>query len=415
MPYQIGTVDNTGSEGYAHWQMLLLIHHFAGGYGTLGAPTFAGTGTGSLTKLDTHPATVTETWTIQCTSAPSAGNEAWSVTGSVSGAKAAATTGVAYDNGLIAFTVAAGGTAFAVGDKFTVAATQGALSAIGRAWAVLRYVNPNDITQNRELILQGSGLSGTDQIFIGFRSYQSVSADYYNLSVAGFTGYVAGNSFVTQPGYRESGVCAHNLRIDYWLAVNGQRVAFGLKVGTPVYESGYAGKLLPYATPSQYPYPLFCGGMLSGVAATRYSDTTHSMYAKGARANAAMLFVDGTWHQPTTWPWSCPAYTGGTSGVNGALRDTGGNYQLLPIVLTEGDGTANANVYGELDGVRQISGFSNAVENMLQIGGSAVADNSGWTSAQRAAAIVAAGGTPWVVIQDVARTGFADYYALRLD
>lgn len=384
MAYQIGYVDNTGSEGYAHWQMLLLIHHFAGGYGTLAAPAFTGAGNGTLTKPDTHPATVTETWTIKCTSVPSVGNEVWSVTGSVSGAKASATTGVAYDNGLLVFTVAAGATAFAVNDQFTVAATQGALSAAGQAWKVLLYNNPNDITQNRQLILQGSGLSGTEQIFVGFQSYQSVSADYYNLSVAGFTGYVVGNAFTAQPGYQENGVPAHNLRIDYWLVANAQRIAFGLKVGSPAYESGYAGKFLPYGTPGQYPYPLFIGGMLNGPAATRYSDTSHSMYAKGARTNADMLFVDGTWKNPSAHPWCCSALaTPGTS----ALRDTNGTYPLLPVILTD----TTANVYGELDGIYFISGFNNVVENTLTIDG-----------------------VPYVVIQDVGRTGFTDYYALEL-
>jgi hypothetical protein len=314
MAYDIGTVDNTGSEGLAHWQMLDKIKTFAEGHG----------------------------------------------------------------------------------------------------WTTLRYLTPSD-GSNRELILKGVGLSGDQEIYIGFRTYHSISADYYNLSVAGFTGYVDGNTFATQPGYIESGIPAHNLRIDYWLAVNAQRIAVGLKVGTPVYESGYAGYILPYATPGQFPYPLFVGGSLNGPAATRYSDTSHSFYLSGNKANARLRFVDGTWHQPSAWPWTCPGFTGGVTGNLGTLRDTGGCYQMLPVVLTEGDGGATPNIYGELDGVRQISGFSNVVENMLQIGGTPVDDDPSWTSAQRAAAIADAGGTPWVVMQNVGRTGFTDYYALRLD
>ncbi len=389
MPFLTGFVDNTGSEGYAHWQMLDTIRRFAGGYGTHAAPTFAGTGTGALSAIDTHPASVSETWTIACTNAGTPGAEIWSVTGSVSGAKANATTGVAYDNGLVAFQVVAGATPFAVGDQFSLRVTQGALSAIGRAWTVLRYVNPIDITQNRELILQGSGLSGTEQIFIGLRAYQSTTADYYNLSVAGFTGYVPANAFTAQPGYFESGVPAHNLRVDYWLAVNGQRLILAMKVGTPVYESAYAGKFLPYGTPGQYPYPLVAGGMLVGVPATRFSDPTHSDYIKGNRQNLGMLFVDGAWHNPESWPWDNGVLAGvdPTNITTPQLRDTGGNYPLLPAILTDG-----ANVYGELDGVYYISGFNNVVESTLSING-----------------------TPHVVIQDVGRTSFTDYYAMRLD
>jgi hypothetical protein len=256
--------------------------------------------------------------------------------------------------------------------------------AEANGWTTLRYLTPSDGTP-RELILKGVGLSGDQEIFIGFRTYHSVSADYYNLSVAGFTGYVDGNTFETQPGYIESGIPAHNQRIDYWVTVNAQRIAFGLKVGTPVYEHGYAGYFLPYATPGQYPYPLVVGGMLNGVPATRFSDAAHSMYAKGTRANLRMRFVDGVWKQPDAYPWGFGQTNYITS--SSAIRDTGDNYFLLPVILND----AGPNVYGELDGIYQISGFNNVVENTLTIAG-----------------------RNYVVLQDVARTGFADYLALEL-
>lgn len=258
--------------------------------------------------------------------------------------------------------------------------------AEANGWTTLRYLNPTPYTDSnvtRELILRGVGLSGTDQIYIGFRAYQSQTADYYNLSAAGFTGYVAGNAFTAQPGYFESGIPAHNNRIDYWLAVNGQRIALAMKVGTPVYESGYAGLMFPYATPSQYPYPLVVGGMLNGVPPTRFSDASHSMGFKGTRANFRVRFVDGIWRQPDCWPWNNTTLAGTTQ-----LRDTGGNYPLLPVVIND----SGPNVYGELDGIHYISGFNNAVENTLTING-----------------------TLYAVIQDVGRTGFSDYYAMRLD
>ena len=59
----------------------------------------------------------------------------------------------------------------------------------------------------------------------------------------------------------------------------------------------------------------------------------------------------------------------------------------MPCTLISG-----ANQLGELDGVHQITGFDNAVENTLEIDG-----------------------VTYVVIQDVARTGFNDYFAMRLD
>lgn len=249
--------------------------------------------------------------------------------------------------------------------------------AAANGWTVLRY---DTAPANRELILKGVGYTGEEEIFVGFRTYQDVGADYYNLLAGAFTGYVAGNSFDTQPGAMTSGIPAHNQRIDYWLTLNPQRIALAMKVGTPVYESAYVGKFLPYATPSQYPYPVICAGMLTGAAATRFSNTSHSMPYKGARANMRMRFNDGVWKQPDCWPWVNSDLTSSNQ-----VRDTGANYPMLPVVLNDANG-----LYGELDGIFFISGFDNVVENT-------------------------AGGGQFVVIQDVSRTGFVDYYAMRLD
>ena len=256
--------------------------------------------------------------------------------------------------------------------------------AEANGWATLRYLNPSGATDTRELILKGIGLSGDQEIYIGFRSYQDPTSDYYNLSVAGFIGYVSGNTFVTQPGFRESGVPAYKTRIDYWLAVNAQRIAFGLKVGTPVYESGYAGYFLPYATPGQWPYPLVVAGMLNGASATRYSETSHSMPYKGNRVNFALRNTDGTWLTPYAHPWWDPVFGGATA----ALRETGTVYPLMPITLSSAD---LVDKYGDLDGISFVPGFGNAVENTITDENSVV----------------------HTVIQDVGRTGFNDYYALR--
>lgn len=392
MAHLIGFVDDNGSEGSAHWQMLDTIRRFACGFGTLAAPAFVGTGDGTLGALDSHPDTVAETWTITCTSAATVGAEVWSVVGSVSGAKANATTGVAYDNTLLAFTIVAGSTSFAVNDAFTVVATAGALDSAAR-WTQLRYLTPSGNTDKRELILQGQGLSGTDEIFIGFRCYQDSTSDYYNLTVAAFTGYVAANTFSAQPGYIERGICGHNQRIDYWLAVNAQRVVLGMKIGAPaVYEIGYVGKFYPYATPSQYPYPMaICGTLPSATPATRYSDTS-ATHTTGARGNSNGLLRDlmGNWVTFACLPW-----TADFNNSPAVRRDTGGYYSALKAVLFTGAANnpgGTGNVWGELDGIRYISGFNNVSENTATIGGNAN-----------------------VVLGDASRTGIGDYFLLEMN
>lgn len=244
-------------------------------------------------------------------------------------------------------------------------------------WRILRYAP--ELAQP-EVIMMAPGLSGNEQIFCGIYCYQDSDADYYNLAVATMKGYVAANSFLAQPGISPiCGVPAHHRRIDYWLSVNAQRLNVAMKVGTPVYESFGIGKFLPYASPGQYPQPLFVAGMLNGASATRYSDPTHSIPWKGNRNNLRMHFNDGSWKTPYTTPW-------GNNLMANACRPAENTYVLYPVMLYD-----SANIYGVLDGIFQITGFENAVENRLAIDGK-----------------------DYLVIQDVARTSFGDYYAMEL-
>lgn len=251
-------------------------------------------------------------------------------------------------------------------------------------WEVLRYSTSGT---NHELILQGAGLSGIEEIFVGFRTYHDVGADYYNLLAGVFTGYAPLLTFDGQPGARLSGVPCHNQRVDYWLTLNAQRIALAMKVGTPVYQHAYVGKMLPYARPSQYPYPVVCAGALVGAAATRFSDTGHSSYYRGVAENLG-LRTNGGWITPTTYPWSDTQIAGaGTSNTQRTMRDTNGVYLPMPVELCDA-----SNIYGALDGVLFISGFDNVVENTLTLDGDT-----------------------WVVFQDVWRTAHNAYYALRMD
>lgn len=376
MAHKIGFVDNT--KQLAHYEMLDEIRRFVLGYGETGVVGYTGTGDGTMTAVDALILAVTETWTVTCTAEIVDGGT-FSVVGSVSGAKADATVGVAYDNTFVSFLISDGATDFLVGDVFTFTATActTTVTANDEAWEVLRY---DTSSENHELILKGTGLTRLESIYVGFRTYHSVASDYYNLVAASFTGFITGDTFDLQPGVTLSGVPAHNQRIDYWLSMNGQHIKMGLKVGTPVYESAYVGKFIAYARPSQYPHPVVNCGMLSGVPATRFSDTSHAMPYKGSRANMVMRNTAGSWVQPESYPYE--------NSTMIALRDTGTYYHLTPVEIY----VLNTDVLGALDGIYHVTGFDNTVENTIDIGG-----------------------VDHIVIQNVYRTGFSDYYAMRLD
>jgi hypothetical protein len=110
--------DNTGGSAGDVWSA-----YYTGGdfnYAALvfprsaGSVTSGGTGNGTVTGISAPYEAVDETWTLTATAAAADGGT-FSVVGSVSGAQAPATVGVAYDNGKVAFTINDGSTDFQVG------------------------------------------------------------------------------------------------------------------------------------------------------------------------------------------------------------------------------------------------------------------------------------------------------------
>ena len=103
----------------AHYEMLKIIKHFA--CGQLNLDSYSGTGNGDMKRMsvmaDNAPE---EVWTVTATSATN-----FTVSGSISGAQAAATVDTFYDNGLVSFIIIAGGTAFVSSDAFVLSSTNG--------------------------------------------------------------------------------------------------------------------------------------------------------------------------------------------------------------------------------------------------------------------------------------------------
>ena len=224
--------------------------------------------------------------------------------------------------------------------------------------------------------LKAPGLTGFDPCYVNFQIYDRPTNDYYNLALTGCTGFVGAAQFDDQPGALTAlAIPLWSQPIAYWLAGNGQRVILSVKIDT-AYLSAYAGKMLPFGTPQQYPYPLLIGAPLPAASATRYSDSSVVLPYKGNRTTLKLRKNDGSWIQPLAWPYSKTT----------TFRDTAGAYPLLPVTLYD-----TANTYGVLDGVHFITGFGNAVENTVTIGAET-----------------------HVVLQDVTRNGLGDFFTMRI-
>lgn len=268
-------------------------------------------------------------------------------------------------------------------------AAGGAFAGLG--YTIMRYAESE---ANYELILRAPGLSGSEQIYMGARSWRSVASDYYNIALMVATGYDAGQGFYDQPGAAAKSIPAHNRRVDYWITANKQRVAIALRFADIVYSSGYIGKFLPYGRPSQYPYPVFCGGSWDGTAAYRYSNIpSNDFYVRGGGITRAAVRTPAGWIAPHMYPYNSTQYM----ITSTPIRDTGGHYPLLPIEILDAaykqDSRTPKNNFGYLDGIYYCTGF-----------GASAGD------------IVTAGGNDHVLIPSpVSAPGTNDYYAMILD
>lgn len=262
-------------------------------------------------------------------------------------------------------------------------------------------------SSSSETYLKGPGLGGTDEIFIGFRTITNPIKSWYLIQVMGFTGYLSGElCCFNQPGSINIGTGSPFLSLwdnsmTYWITGSGRRTVFTFKVST-VYEAGYAGFILPYATPVQYPYPLAIGGTMCSGTYTNYGlkydlvnsghsvfcmprgNTVHTQNEANGPATDGTLFMlqpSGVWEAYSNGPGTA----GPSSDSEGIIRRTihgvlphgqwaaingrmplldcvGGGYLLQPHQLYHNQPTP-ARFMGELDGTRQISGQNNASEN----------------------------------------------------
>jgi len=369
-------------------------------------------GDGYLQGLMVYTTPAIETWTITCTLGGGSGTATFSVTGSVSGAQAAATCDTYYSNTQIEFTVGFGATGYVIGDEFTFDVIANSLPA-GQEWTELKYTpgvsqgagvnNGMNVdaapgaTYANELYLKGPGLAAADEIFVSMNTQYNEDSDWYNLSFQGATGFETLDAYNYQPSDSTNcAMAAWQFQIPYWIVADGRRFILTWKISTN-YMNGYFGFILPYGTPTEYPYPLYIAGCHT--SNVRWSSESHNHRSFFDPYAGYIYTIEGTWlliqnkvsssgnestrQESNIWPF--------TQNYAQNIRQSPGDvYPMLPLVMhTEHNG---GNVYGELSGAFWCPGFANASENTIVVDG-----------------------IDYMVFQDVYRTSNQDYYALKLD
>lgn len=172
----------------------------------------------------------------------------------------------------------------------------------------------------REVQLQGPGNAGADEIFVGIVNVRDTGVATFNWQLFGFTGFNTLFDLTDQPGFSylspdeiaafvplSSGV------IECWFHVSPRALSGVMRIGT-TYESFYLGFLNPYATPTEFPYPLYIAGSstrwneafaTSGNAQSGLADPgAWTGTAGNARGPGGLRFFDGSWQNITNWSFA---------------------------------------------------------------------------------------------------------------
>lgn len=144
----------------------------------------------------------------------------------------------------------------------------------GNNWTVERNTT-NSFAEDGDVYLNAPGIANDDSVYVNIQTESDVPNDAYAWVLNGAIGYSDGlvivdpgqNNISEQPGSIGDDknlprILFAEEAIPYWFYANKQRfVVIAHVAGQTVFESCYCGYINSYGTPSDFPVPLFIGGM----------------------------------------------------------------------------------------------------------------------------------------------------------
>lgn len=351
---------------------------------------YTGTGNGTMTAVGIVGATVSEIWTVTCITAAVNGGT-FSVVGSVSGAQANATVGVAYDSGEIQFTINDGAVDFIVGDNWVIEVFK---SNMGTAWSIQEWVLGATLADPSTLVTTGPGIVGGQLVNLSFKSEADTGTNAYAWKVYGHPDYDSGLGVGLQ--LNNSPVRYFLLwpnAITYWFYVNNRRIIVVAKIGS-YYMSMYAGFFLPYALPAEYPFPYYIGATWNTLAPYNEDNSgVRGFFDPGAAGAVYQIRETLLWRSLTnsnnsandvdsysaidgamTWPLRNPALQNDTNTESEIawsqfrlLRPLIGG--IMPMWQVHILDSIDRTMVGVLDGVFVTGGFNRSPEQIVTFSG----------------------------------------------
>lgn len=260
------------------------------------------------------------------------------------------------------------------------------------------------LTASDRITLRGPGLAGDDNIYCGMDLTENTEEDRFNLRIWGHAAFSeTADPHEQSLQSRDVYVLLWDQEIDYWIMANGRRWMLAAKIST-VYASAYVGFFLPYATPSEYPYPMYVAGISGFDRRWSSEDERDRFFVSPGYSTADVYYPDNNWRMVAndrnsgahgdafTYPFAGGSFWGGPTSDDMIYRTSkcfDGSYVMRDVILCA------KNPYwsylGVLDGAYWVPGRGNSSEN-----------------------VVTKDDVEYVVFQNLYRNGFRDYMALRL-
>lgn len=272
------------------------------------------------------------------------------------------------------------------------------LTGLTSPWTSLAYTAGATPADASELYLEGPGAGAGQRTYIGIRTSYDATYPAWSWEIRSMTDYDSGRTWDTQQGVSPSVYLNLNASSqDYWLFANDRRFVVVSAVNASVYCMAYAGMFLPYATPDEYPQPLFIGGMYSapntaslsnaanrffidpGYGAAYYLPrsplTWTAVYNNTNSAGAALAWDGASNEKVIMWPHrsrraqstsSSQSFSDWSRGSWDTLRPTaGGEYVLWRANIIDTDSQI---AVGALDGCYSVPGFGLTSTQAITLG-----------------------------------------------
>jgi hypothetical protein len=262
--------------------------------------------------------------------------------------------------------------------------------AEANGWITEEYNTDGDDEVADELFIRGPGSTPSENVHVNIETFGNTFDNIFGWGIRGAVSYDALSEINNQPSTSPVvNLTLANSVIEHWFYVSDRRIIVVAKVGTS-YFAAYMGFMLPFATPIEYPFPLYVGATADTQETTSFDDARARNFADPGRGAAYVREAGGTWKQVsnhtassqsdnfvfntngyTVWPFSPSAGSDSDPGdiIGWDMRPLPGEANsslIIPLHLAGNN--YNESFIGILENAFYIPGFGLTTEQQFSIG-----------------------------------------------